>query len=666
MVARLGKNPSQAGDVTLKSDTDAPIYLRYDYTRFPQGVVRLPVRYSPQGPTDVQEWAWMPGKAGAGNSRETPASYADGGWSYGLFHWGRRLGVAQAAGKLIEVHLPKVVTDFLLGTILQGQEWGASQDFFFTTLGPSIIRVVGGDGVAEEAHNTGAGGITTGIATWSFGGNDYLAVGDSINGIRLWDGTAWTAGTAGDIGGAGTACGWLATPHWTIGPSLATGAAAGTAGSPAHRLVGVTAIGSAFAHCADDPRVAGNWSALTQIGLGGGVFPVLGYAESNHHVWFAKPNGICDADAEGNTPNLTQWQAQATAPLNNRAIAYWNGMIWSGTEHGLMAFAPDGSRVDLPTFVQFGALGSNNTPIWGRPRALGVSPEGLYVGYYNSITGDSYIGMLCLTAAGEYHWSMAEAVIYGEEVTCLRQASPGGIPRLWIATVDPTNSPHLYWQHLPRSGDPETDIATGGTFEAASDWSAILSRTSMGRPIPKTFREYTGEFDGLGADFPDNTVTISASADGGPFSVQGTATTQDWSSTPREGYVRAKSVQFRLDVHNDPTAPVTIRSLIARYSPRPKVVRYVTFPVIFSDEDTGLDPYTTMQRLQQAPRSGPYRIEDQYGRVIEGDVEPTFNEYFTLEADGKSWVGHADVTISTTRMLPLFDEAIFDSGDEFS
>lgn len=662
-MAELRKGDSQY-DLVLDATGVDPIYLVFDRDRTKNGKpvpFEIAVRYAPAESTAVRDWTWEPGSAGAGNSRETPASQAGGGSDFGKFVNLRRLGVAQPAGVMTEVDLPASVKALTSAYFIAGLEYGSSQDFYLATRDRYVLRIPNGTGGPEIAYDAGAGSQTTALAIFSGSGTDTLYAANPTGTILAFDGTSWTTGEAG------TARTFFAVPHWTLGPSLATGGLAGTGGTAAHRLVGTNSSGTGFYHVAGDPKVAANWSALTPVGTGGALYPIVGVTQSNTVVWFGRTNGVHGVDSLGYSPNLTQWMTLATSVQNNRAIAYWNGLIWAGTEYGLMAFAPDGSRADLGTFVQFGAQGSNTSPIFGRPRALAPSPEGLYVGYFGDESGgvslSSYVGLLKFSDS-QYHWSMAEAVIPdNEEVTFIQQTSPGGEPRLWIGTINNTTARlHLYWQDLAKSGDPELDILRLGTYNARASWEMTLSRWNGGTSSLKAVRQLILEADGLGPGFPANTVEIQIASDGGTFTRQGTATTQNWSAEPIEDSLLASSFQVRLVVTNDPLHPVILRSFTVRYSPRPPLTRYTTYLCKFGQEVTGQDAAATLYRLEQLQKSDSVTCLDHLGNTVNWLIEPGLDETFTEESPEKPWVGRVTLTVSQTGAVARFDESVFESA----
>lgn len=654
---RLQRTRSRLGDVVLYADTTSPVPLHLDTKRKD---FEIRSRWVPNEPTEVTEWFWENGPAGAGYSHETPSSHAGGGSEYGRFVWLRRKGVAQPAGKLTEVTLPAAIAAETGGRFYAGMEFGASQDFYITTQTRYILKVASGTGAVTETRDVGSGGVTTGIAIFGGTGTDCLYVGDPLHGIQELNGSTWSAGAAG------TERGFLAVPYWLLGDAMATGGLAGTAGAGAHRLVGTNFGASGIYHVAGDPKVAANWSALTKVGTGGTATPIVSLVQSNRVVWAGRADGVHAIDGLGYTPNLTPWMKQALNPFNCFQIAYWNNLIWVAHERGLMAFEPSGQRIDVPTFIQFGQAGSTASPIFGRPRALAVCPEGLYVGYYNGT--DSFIGLLKFDPDDGYRWSMAEAVVEDEEVTWLQQTSPGNVPRLWIGTKETSGLLHLYYQQLPVSGDPETDFLHGGAagFTPATDWDVTLSRWNGGRAVPKAFRRWMLEADQLGDSYPDNTVDFQVAANGGAFTSQGTATTAPrWTATPGTSFVRASSVQIRLVAHNATNAPIIIRGASARYSPRPERTKFITYPVIFGESSRHAeDPAVMLTKTEQAQDDGPIEILDHFGRTIDGMVEEV--DHVAIEGSvGQGYTIHADVTISLARNPARWDVDSWDSGAVF-
>lgn len=658
---RLEKGRSD-WDLALKSDTDDPIYLTFDRKRSP-GPFSLKAGYVPNEPGSrgsiaLQEWTWSNGASGAGTTIETPESYAGGASEYGENVWLRRKGAAMPAGALVEIGLPLLTKAFTSGQFCDGMIYGV--DLFLTTLNRTVVGIPYASHlyVANE-KDFGAGTQTEGLAVFDGTGDSRLYVGEFTSKIR-----EYSAATGWLDGEANTGRGWLKVPYWAIGTQLATGGESGNSGKGAHHLVGTDLYGRGFYHVSADPKVAANWSSLEMVGNGGKVFPIQKMVASNRVVWFGTGRGVISVDELGYSPNMTQWMELSAAQTQLAAIEYWNGLIWGAHEMGLMVFSPDGERIDIGQFVNFGAR-TGAGPIFGRPVALAPSLEGLYVGYYNASTDVGYVGILLIDQDGSYRWSMAEAVLPGQIPTFIQQASDiNGAPGLFIGTVDSaTRNLRLWRQFLPRYGDPVTDVENGGPFQAATDWTLRLSRWNAGRPIPKTVRELSLESDFLGSVFPDNTVDVQVAADGSDFVTQGTATETRWSGTPSEGLVRVTNLQLKFNVHNATRVPVVIHTAAVRYTPHPKLVRVVTYPIIISDEETGQNPGEVLARLEQVQDEGPIKLTNIFGRTEEGIVEPGLNETINEEASGKGWVVHADVTISTIGVSVLYDDGVLrDTG----
>jgi hypothetical protein len=663
-MARLGKGRGEP-DLTLKSDTDTPIYLKFDRERFSaqRQPFRIQARYVPnepgnQGDISLQEWTWSNGTSGAGTTIETPESYAGGASEYGERVWLRRKGVAMPAGELYEYPLPALTAAFTTGQFTAGCRYGS--DLWITTLNRTVIRVPGSrKNALVSEKDFGATTQTEGLAMFAGAGSSYMYVGEFTSKIREWNGSAWTDGAAL------TGVGWLESVYWTIGSQLATGGASGDSGEGAERLIGTNAIGTGFYHVSGDPKVAANWSDLQPVGAGGTVYPIVRTVANNRTIWFGTGRGVLGIDGLGYSPNLTKWMESAASINNMAALVYWNGLIWGAHELGLMVFSPDGSRIDIGQFVNFGAK-TGAGPIFGRPFCLAPAPDGLYCGYYNFGTDTAYIGCLVIDPDGSYRWSMAEAVIGGQIPTFLQQViDADGVPGLFIGTVDSDGGLfHVYRQDLPITGDPLTDTANGGAFRAATDWSLTLSRSDGGRPVPKTLRRLSLECDAnLGDDYPDNTVEVLISADGADYITQGTATSTRWSATPSSGIVRTTSFQGRLTVHNAKTQPVVIRALGIRYTPHPELTKVKTYPVIFGEGVTGQDPRTVLARLEQTQNEGPIMAIDELGATVEVIHEPGLNEIITEEDPSKPWIVQADVTLSTVRTAAHYDEGdLRDSG----
>lgn len=642
--------------IALKTDTDTPIYLEIDKTPGR----RIVTHFLPFDPRDgaaltIEEWISENGASGAGYSRETPESQQGGGWEHGRFVWGRRKGLWQPSGKLTELTMPAGSAALTTGRLTQACEFGAH--VVMTTSDRSIIALPSGNpSSALVERDFGTGAVTNGIALFNGTGSTCLYVADAANGIREWTGASWATGWS--TGASGTERRLLATPSWSIGSVLATGGLSGTAGTYKNRLVGSNAANTGFYHVAGDPKVSGNWSGLQLVGMGDGISSL---AQSNYNVFYGLPSGIRTVDEQGRDPNLVKWMEQSSSPTQNLKMVYWNGLLWSATDQGLMVFEPDGSRIDIASLAQFGENASNSSPVFGRPRALCPTPGGLMVGYFNG--ADSFIGCLVYDQeTGRYRWSMAEAVIEDEEITLIHQTSLSGSPYLLYGTVGTDGKMHVYSQPLPVSGDPERDYLIGlSTFRAAEDWEVTLSRTNGGRPVKKIYRRWMLEYDRIHpTSFPGNKIDVYGSPDNGGYTLEGTATANArWSAAPSSTFVQQTSTQIKLAVHNADTVPVAIHSFAARYSPRPELTKVVTYPIKIADREEWEDPRSRLVRTEQCQYSGTIQAEDHLGRTVECIVEPTIGEELA-EVTGGSYEAQFAVTISTTADLARFDEAQFD------
>lgn len=653
---REGTGPDR---IVLKSDTDAPLFLEIDpgTERSPKRIVTRFLPFDPRdgSPFSVEEWIWENGPAGTGYSRETAQSQQGGGSEHGRFAWFRRKGVVQPAGQLTELTLPAGTALLTSGRFTSAAEFGSH--LVITTGDRSIVAIPNGNPSSTLVERDfGSGSVTTGIAVFALSGTAMLYVADAAAGIKEWDGSGWTTGWT--TGASGTERRYLATPSWSIGAGLASGGLAGTAGTYANRLVGVNASTTGFYHVAADPKVSANWSSLTTIGMGEGIQNVT---QSNHNVFFGMRSGIRTVNELGYDPNLVKWMERSQSPTQNLRLEYWNGLIWSATDQGLMVFEPDGSRIDIATLAQFGENASNSSPVFGRPRALCPTRAGLYAGYYDGT--DSYVGLLMFDQeTSAYRWSMAEAVIEDEEITFIYESSLSGFPYLFIGTTESDGHLHLYYQPLPVSGDPERDYLIGlSTFRAAPEWSVTLSRTNGGRPVKKIYRRWQMEYDRVHPDLhPGNYVEVYVSPDNGGYALEGTATENArWSAAPSAAFVQQTSVQVKLVVHNATTVPVAIRAFGHRYSSRPELTKVVTYPIRVTDRDGEEDPRSRLIRAEQCQYTGTLTFVDHLGRTGVGIVEATIGEDLIEETAGR-YSATFPLTISTTADVALFDQALAD------
>jgi hypothetical protein len=676
MPPRLSATRSRLGDILIydRGDADAadpkPIALHLDTHRRDFAIAQswLPTDADADGGVQLTEWTWSNGPGGAGTTIETPASRQQGASDFAVNGWLRRVGVAQPAGKLTELELPvgaaAVVSDnvgFLRGILFEGHLW-------ITTNGRYAVRVTnasGADGLTEK--DFGASASTSGIAIFNGAGTARLYIGDPANGIWELDPATglWTEGEAG------TERIWLETTHWMLGDALASGGLVGTAGVPAHRLIATDADGTGFYHVAGDPQVAANWSDLTTVGTGGTQYPIVSTVTTNHEVFFPTGLGVHGVNGLGYSPNLTKWVEQIAWPQNGTEAVYWAGLIWFTTRQGLVAFAPNGDRLDLARTLQFGAR-SGMSEIYGFIQALAPCEDGLYVGTFNNVTGDSYVGCLLLDESGGFRWSMAEAYLPNVAVTYIQQAADtSGNPHLFIGARTSGGSMKLYVQDLPVSGDPEADYTSGATvFRSATSWSVQLSRFDGERAVRKTARRFRMQADQVGEDFAANQIEFEVSNDGGDFVVQGTArgtsvNYSQWNAQPQANTAQATSMQVRLDVTNDEDVPVIIRSASVLYSSHPELSRVIRAPILIG-EGIDNDPRLTLQRLERAQRAGPLVIDDFFGRRIEGTISVD-QETVVLEAERNGYSVHATITILVTRQASRFSAGdTFDGGYTFS
>ena len=656
-MARLRKGRSNY-DIVLKHGTASPIGLMLRNATGSGHPVDILVQYLPET-SDVdafKEWYWQNGESGSGWSRETPLSYQGGGSDYGEFVWLRKDGAAMPAGKLTELSLPPQVAALTTGRVFDAFEWGSAQDLYILTGSRYLIGMTAGVGTPFVAKDFGSGVATGNAALFDGvgGGRAYVSCGSTAP-IQEFNGSTWSAGASG------TERSRLATVNWVLGNALATGGSAGEGGNEGYRLIGTDSSGSGFYHVAGDPKVSANWSSLQKVGDAN--FSIQNIVSDGHVVWFGKPNGVHGVNGLGYSPNISKWFELASNPNNCGSIVYWEGAIWSTHQQGLVMIPVSGERQDIAQFVQFGYDKSNSSPIWGRPRWLAPTPEGLYVAYYNAALDTSYIGTIRMVGSVA-KWSMAECVVPGE-VTWMRQTSPAGIPRLMIGTLDSGGLMHLWMQELPESGDPEIDYLHGGSMSPAPEWSLTLSRFNGGSADEKTFRRHTMETAHLG---DGNTIDFQMSGDDPEtFLTQGTATSSPhWTSTPKSGYVRATSAQIRLLCHNAGAAPIIVRSIGERYSPHPELTTVKTYPFVFGENvslkkgtDTR-DPAIVMARLEQCQRDDPMTILDEFGRQIEGIVEPKITAIEREEAATNGYTVYGSLTISTSRRVARFDSAIYD------
>jgi hypothetical protein len=613
---------------------------------------------------------------GAGFSIRTPEATGQGvdgqilsnGYSYGEFVTSVVDGILMPAGKLTEVDLPPQVAA-LSGRIFDAAEYGDDLDLYFTTGTRYLVKIPSGDGVPVLGQDLGSGFASANITPF--------------------DGTLWVSGSGGPIWGFTEAGGWgqaatvtrsrLATVYWTPSNQLMGGSGGGTG---AERLIGTDASGIGFFHCSagDSPFLAVDWVSVggDPIPVGDPHYPIQNIVASPDVVWFAKPNGLHGVNEVGRTLNLTRWFERTYDGSNGGCVQYFTGanqsLAFIAHREGLVAVTLNGEQQDTANFVNFGASGPNQTPIAGRPRWFTPTADGLFVAYFDGT--DSYIMRLVLKTDGSYRWSGPECVIRGEEVTFLRVTSPGGLPRLWIGTIDNTGeltAPlHLYWQSLPVYGNPYIDWTIGTAHRFADEWAVYVPRDDFGSSAEKVLRRYDIVAKNLAAG--GGSVAVYASADDGAYVLQGAASASPRSSFLATTYTEGVNFNWRLSVTGSETQPVILEAFQARASVIPEHAPIWNFPCDITPgiatrdggEDTE-DPFTKWVRVRGLQRQGPVQMRSPLSRQsVTVKVEQPGPIQLTWDDAREQYGMQMLVTVSVLRMPPLYDAGYpFDSGVEY-
>ncbi len=559
---------------------------------------------------------WQP-MLGAGHSRRTPESTGAGpdgqvvsyGTGYGENATFVVPGLAMPAGKLTEVTLPASVVA-ISGRILDGDEYGPfpisgnEKDFYLTTRQRYLLKVAAGTDTVT-ALDQGVGYTTHELQT--FDGKLYVSSGG--NGVvRELDETVWTA--------AATNCEALsmARVNWLPSNSIMGGSGGGT---PADHLILVDEAGDGFWHVVsgNDPKIFANWiPGGTSYPIGDTTYKINQAVASSKVVWFAKSNGLHGLTETGRTVNLTPWMERTFHPDNGRVACFFSdeerAFVFVAHQQGLVAVNVNGTQQERATFVQFGSKMPNESPIFGRPRAITPYVDGAFVAYYDGT--DSRVMRLILEKDGSFRWSGSECTIRGQEITFMRVTSRYDVPRLWIATVEPDSTVHLYWQALPQSGNPWVDYQNNLGHPFATDWEVYLPRDDAGSSAEKVVRRYDLVARGIG---DGNLVYADASADDGDYAEQGTVSEGQRASFIATEYQKGVWFNWRLRCRNTETVPVILETFQARMSVLPEQVDVWTFRCqlapgqgLLNGADDVQDPYTTKARVRAFQRAGPVRM----------------------------------------------------------
>ncbi len=590
----------QDGEAAMWEGTDAPALVT------DQAVYR------------EQAVLWKP-FAGAGYSRRTPETTLAGpdgqilstGTAFGKNVTLAVPGVAMPAGKLTEYTLPAQLQAETTSRIIDAVEYGNYT--YFATSTPVILALH----VTDE----------------SLDGHLYLASGYTSTDLEVFDGVLLIAGedsgpiytyspTTTGIMAAASQCQALrmGRVNWQPSNQVMGGSGGGTS---AEHLVLVSANGAGFYHVVsgNDPKVFANWisSGGSVIPVGESLYTIQQVVTGGSTIWFSKTNGLYGYTETGRAVNLTPWIERTYSTWNGRAVLFYSdderAIVFYAHVYGLVAITVNGTRQDTARFVQFAGRTPNETPIYGRPRALCAWVDSVFVAYYcddEDGTPTSYVMRLIIEKDGSYRWSGSECTIQNEEITFLKVTSPAsgeGAPRLWIATVTEAGKAKLYWQSLPASGNAWVDYQHGSDHRYATGWDVTLPREDGESTAPKVVRRYDTVARGLG---DGNSITAYASADDGAEAVQGVVSSGTRASFIAPSYRSGTAFDWRLACVNTETKPIVLESFQARMSVLPEQADVWTFRCqLAAGQGIGngaadlQDPYTVRARLRAFQRRGP-------------------------------------------------------------
>jgi hypothetical protein len=656
-MARMKATPS-AYDLTING---LPLtFARGAYTNGKPAFVRTVLQPLKAGSDEFQVVQWQNGPAGAGWTRETPASMQGGGHSHGENVTTQTPGIVMPTGKVEEITIdPTILADPGIGSgffdaeIYDGDLWVSSTGRYLAQIsgGTALTAGVGADlGVGYESQSLQV-----------FDGN-LLVSGSGSGSIWSFDGSSFTQGTSVERSR-------LADVSWTIGNQIATGASAGGAGDWAHRLVATDILGTGFYHLASgaDPLVAANWSSL--YAFTASPYAIQDMVASNHTVWFSTPAGVWGADGLGYAANLTPWMQDFFSASSGAAVLYHDGYILYGHAHGLAIIPADGNVQDIPRFVQFGHGTANGTPIYGRPYAMDTAGSCVYVAYGDA--GATYVGAVTFTSEGPI-WSMSEWTIEDETPTMLRVMDLGGRPYLLLGTLD-GGTPRLRRKSLPITGSPYADWLQGTAHEFTTESSLTLSKMDLNDSAPKEIPQYEILSENLG---DGRSISVNVSTDGAAYVTQGTVT-----ESPREVVLpevedsSGTDFQIRLDMRGTATEPCVLRIVGARVSLQPEPIEINEYTVMFRDQGEQLRN-AAVKRFRNArsdfrealalPRAGTVTVTDHLGDELRVRVRATLNASAHEEAKGKPWTGLMTLrTVVIERIVRYDDGHDYDTGVSF-
>lgn len=595
---------------------------------------------------------WQNGPAGAGWTRETPASVQGGGCSHGDDITLQTPGIVMPSGKVEEIELDPLIT-----TALFDAE-SFDGDLWVSTTGRYLAKVTGLTALsAGVGIDLGSGYTSNSLHVFD---GQMLTTGAGSGSIWAYDGTTFTQGTS-------VLRSRVEDVSWTISDQLASGASAGTAGSWAHRLVATDPGGSGFYHLASgaNPLVAGNWSSL--IPITASPYAIQAIVAAEHTVWFSTPAGIFGVDGLGYSANLNPWAQRFFSASSGACVLYHDGYILYGHKHGLALIPANGERQDIPRWIQFGTGTANGTPIYGRPYAMDTAGNCVYVAYGDS--GNTYIGAVTFTPNGPI-WSMSEWTVPSESPTMLRVMDLGGRPYLVLGTLDGSSVPHLYRKSLPITGSPYADWKQGTAHQFTTNSSLTLSKMDLNDSSPKEIPQYEILSENLGTG---KSISLNVSTDGEAYVTQGTANESPRSVIlPEVDDSSGTDFQLRLDMQGQEDDPCVLRIVGARVSLQPEPIEINEYNVIFRDQGEQLRN-TAVKRSRNAksdfrealalPKAGTVTMTDHFGDTLRVRVRAVLEARVHEEGKGKPWTGLMTLrTVVLERVIRYDDGSHFDTG----
>ena len=541
------------------------------------------------------------------------------------------------------VNLPGATGDARCGMDYNGD--------FYVGAGRSVYIISGGTAAPTVDHDLGAG-----ITAWqmdTFNGGLYVGTSTGTLSSSPPDmlhekvGGTWSTPTS-------------AVKRKALAHAWYQSQASGAVG--ANQLIASDTTSSVM-NVATAPLVAANWGA--SIPVGDTTYGINSLVTDQAHVYVAKTNGLHDVDgATGYTPNLMPFFADGIDDFNGVATASIDGAVYANHLSGLYRLdVSGGSTSGRITTVTPGHGLPNETPVRGRITAIcgwgpwvivavyngidtyicwgrdimqgdaGVSPYGYGYGYGPSPSALSPNPML---------WHGGLVLLPGKRCFLLAISALTSPPRLWIGAAAPGGPYTLQWCVIPRTENPMQD----SEYQFAPSWQFYVPGQDWGHvATPKDLLQVDVEGDGLGIGAY---VNINVNADGGPYSLFGTANTSPQSVIVGTQDFVGRRIGFRLDGFGTALAPAILRAVMPRGQVRVAVRQVRQYEVLLGEGnldrfggrsiDRAIDDYRQLQMLQTA---GRVNLRDEWGDTYQVLVQPPVTRRI-LHLRGESGKGTAE------------------------